>query len=500
MQKRSRPSLKDIRRLKFLMIVGYALIVLIAISIVTILAVRKTDDALKKKVISLSSSLNVQMQINMDTYLARLETLGTLAFGAKEAYTYDATDPDNDEYESINTEKIISDKLFSLCIMDNFVDYGIVYRNNRTVGKISNGTSALFGDRIFDQLSSMISRQRTNDGWAAGYNEDFKRIYYVKEIHENAILVISFYSSELNSVFDNPEALSDMDIRLTNKEHSIIYSSDRDEIGKPLPYDIMQLVDGQSDATVMNSDYLVSVNRCGDDWFVISSVPTQIILAEKNEIRYYIYMVAFLAVILSALMGTYLSLRISEPVGEVVSALDAKARTDQLTGILNKQSFEETVRSRISSSLSIEKHALLILDLDNFKGVNDTLGHAYGDQVLTKTGSILRATFSTEDLVGRIGGDEFSVLVSYQGDEDTSFEEYVKNKCEEICEVFRNNYTGDDGSYKISTSIGVSLFPQHGASFGELYKAADHALYRSKHQGKDTFTIYSPEISQEVSQ
>ena len=499
MQKRSsRPSLKNIRRLKLYMIAGYALIVVAAISIVSMLAVRKTDAVLKSKVMSMSSSLNVQMQINLDTYLSRLETLGTLVFGAEEVYTYDASDPDNDEYEAINTEKIISDKLFSLCIMDNFVDYGIVYRNNRTVGKISNGTSSLFGDRIFEELSSVISRERTSDGWSAGFKDDFKRIYYVKEIHENAILVISFYASELSSVFDNPERLRDMDIRLVNSEQDIIYSYDRDEIGQPLPEDITLMVNGQTDATVMNSNYLVSVNGCGENWFVISSIPTGIILAEKNEMRFFIYMVAFLAAVIASLIGTYLSVKITEPVKEAVSALDAKARTDQLTGILNKQSFEETVRSRIDSSLPIEKHALLILDLDNFKGVNDTLGHAYGDKVLTKTGSILRAAFSTEDFLGRIGGDEFSVLVNYSGDEELPYADYVRSKCEEICRVFRSNYTGDSSDYKVSASIGVALFPEHGSTFEELYKAADHALYRSKNKGKDTYTIYSPEMKEEV--
>ncbi|MBQ8960193.1 MAG: GGDEF domain-containing protein [Ruminococcus sp.] len=501
MSKRSiRPSLKNIRRLELSMIIGYAVIVVTAIAIVSNLAVRKTDEVLKSKVISLSSSLNVQMQLNVDSYLARLETIGTLAFGAEEAYTYDATDPNNDEYEAIGTEKAISDKLFSLCIMDNFVDYGIVYRNDRTIGKISNGTASLFGDRIFTELSSMITHERTHDGWAAGYNGDFKRIYYVKKIHENALLVASVYASELQSVFDNPEALRDMDIRLVNKDHSIIFSEDRTEVGQPLPADIMELVGSQTDATVMNSEHLVSVNSCGDDWLVISSIPTKIVLAEKNEMRYYIYMVALAAAVLAALVGAYLSVMLTDPVKEVVANLDTKAHSDQLTGILNKQSFEDYAQQRIETSLSIEKHAVIILDIDNFKGVNDTLGHAYGDKVLAKTGSTLRAIFSTDDLLGRIGGDEFCVLLNTSPEEGVPYIDYVKEKCEELCSVFRTNYTGDNGDYKISASVGVSLFPEHGSSYSELYKCADLALYRSKGAGKDTFTIFDPSMDEEVSQ
>lgn len=500
MSKRSpRPSLKKIRRLGLSMIIGYALIVVCAIAFVSNLAVRKTDAVLKSKVISLSSSLNVQMQLNLDSYMSRLETISTLAFAADEAYTYDATDPNNDEYEAISTEKVISDKLFSLCIMDNFVDYGIVYRNNRTIGKISNGTSSLFGDKIFDELSSMITHDRTHDGWAAGYNEDFKRIYYVKRIHENALLVTSVYASELQSVFDNPEALKDIDIRLVNKEHRIIFSENRDEIGQTLPPDISILVGDQINDTVMDSEYLVSVNGCGDDWLVISTIPTKIVLAEKNEMKTYIYMLALAAAVIAALVGAYLSVMLTDPVKEFVANLDTKAHSDQLTGILNKQSFEDNADQRISSSLSIENLALIILDLDDFKGVNDTLGHAYGDKVLAHTGSTLRAIFSTDDLLGRVGGDEFAVLISSAPESGMSFHDHVKAKCEAVCQAFRSNYTGDDQNFKVSASLGVALFPDHGSSFGELYKCADLALYRSKRTSKDTFTIFDPSIDQEVS-
>ena len=494
---KNKPSLKNIRRLQLYMILGYALIVIAAVTAVSVLTAKKTDEVLKNKVISMASSLNVQMKLNLDSYLSRMETIGTLAFGVPEFYTYDATDPDNDEFDALSKEKIITDKLYSLCIMENFVDYGVVYRNNRTVGKISNGTVSLFSDKMFEELHSMIKRQRTSDGWAAGYNSDFRRIYYVKSIHENALLVISFYATELHQVFDNPETLSDMSIRLTDSDYNIIYSSEKDEVGTLLPENIAERVRDHSSSTVMDDTYLVSVNSCGDDWFVICSIPTEIILGEKKQMQYYIIMVGVVAAALALLISTELSFRLVSPVKEFVSSLDTKASTDQLTGILNKQAFEEMASQRLETSLSIEHHALILLDLDNFKGVNDNLGHAYGDKVLAKTGSILRGTFSTEDFLGRVGGDEFAVLLNSVPENDNDFLEFVKGKCQELCEQFASNYTGDNGDYKISASIGVSLCPDHGGDFDVLYKASDSALYISKKKGKDTYTIYSPE-TQEV--
>ena len=121
-QKHSRTGTGNIRGLALIMILGYASIIIVSILIVSLLAINKTDNVLKKKVSSLVSSLNVQMKLNMNSYLARMESIGTLAFASEDAYTYDSTAEDNDEYEAINTEKAISDTLYSFCIMENFLD------------------------------------------------------------------------------------------------------------------------------------------------------------------------------------------------------------------------------------------------------------------------------------------------------------------------------------------------------------------------------------------
>ena len=486
-----------LRRLKAALIIGNALIIILSITFVSMLAVKKTDKVLKNKVSTMATSLNVQMKLNLDSYLSRMETIATLAFGAEEAYTYDATAPDNDEFEAINTEKIISDKLFSLCIMENFVDYGIVYRNNRTVGKLSNGTKNLFGDHIFDDLSAMITRTHAHDGWSTGYNDDFTRIYYVKKIHDNAILVISFYGSELEKVFDNPETMNGMDVRLTDKNYNIIYSSERDEVGQTLQSDLISRADGRNSMTLMDDEYLITVNNCVEDWYVICSIPTSMILNEKNEMELYILMAAIAAAIIAILIGIELSLRITAPVTNVVTNLDSKAHSDLLTGLLNKRSFEETAEKVLSSSVSLSPRAIILLDLDNFKGVNDTLGHAYGDKVLSNVGAILRRTFSEKDYLGRIGGDEFAIFIN-SAPKDKDIRGYVTEKCEQLCEEFRNNYTGNDGNYKISGSIGVTLFPADGKEYPELYSKADAALYHSKRSGKDTYTFYSEELEEEA--
>ena len=479
-----------VRWLRRYLILGYAVVVVVAIAFVSLLAIRTTDRVLKNKVSTMATALNTQMQLNMDSYLSRMETVGMLAFGIPDAYTYDATAQGLDAYEALATEKEISDKLYSLCIMENFVDYGIVYRNNHTVGKISNGTMTLFGDRLYTDLSAMVSRQRTRDGWSAGYGDNFKRIYYVKEIHENALLVISFYMTELEDVFDNPEMLRDMRICLTDQDYRILYDSmDAGEVGTPVGADLMNRIQGHEQVTVLDDEYLVTVSGCGDDWYVICSVPTRIILEEKNEMRLYILAAALVAALLAILLGSVISIKLSDAVTQMVTALVNKAHIDQLTGIFNKHSFEEYTRSRLQNAPAAEQHVLILLDVDDFKSVNDTLGHVYGDRVLARIGSALRAVFSSDDYLGRIGGDEFCVFMNTPAPGEGDYRRFVEEKCRALAEAFHGMYTGENGDYKISASIGVAMFPTDGETFEALYAGADKALYASKAAGKDTYTF-----------
>ncbi len=485
----SRGHLKAVRRIQITMMLGFAFLVMAAVLAVMLLAVNKTDAVLKNKVVSMTSSLSVQMKLNLSGYMNRMETIATLAFGEKESYTYDATDPNNDEYEAINTEKVISDKLFSLCIMENFVDYGIVYRNNRTVGKLSNGTMSLFGEKMFEELSKMVKDPRSQDGWFTGYEGDFRRIYYVKQVHENAVLVISFYANELSEVFDNPETLSGMQIQLVDGNYKTLYSKNGKEVGTPLSEDIRSRIEGHDSATAMDNEYLVSVNKC-NDWYVVCYIPTQKILAEKNEMKRYIYMAGGIAMVLAAMLGMYLSWLLTKPVKYMVSELDNKASTDRLTGILNKLTFEELAGTTLQNSLDSEHRAMVILDIDDFKRVNDTLGHAAGDKLLAGTGSVLRQVFSDDDYLGRIGGDEFCVLVNSGAQSEEEFVEHIKNRCQALNKAFHDNSTAAEYGYQVTASIGAALYPKDGKSFEELYTACDKAMYRAKKSGKDGFTFY----------
>ena len=111
----------------------------------------------------------------------------------------------------------------------------------------------------------------------------------------------------------------------------------------------------------------------------------------------------------------------------------------------------------------------------------------------------MKEVFPEGDYLGRIGGDEFAIFMNTGNDNKPEYENYLTSKCEALCKSFRNHYTGADGNYKISASIGAVISPQYGKDFKELYTKADKALYVSKQGGKDRFTIYHDNLESQES-
>ncbi|MEG1710380.1 MAG: diguanylate cyclase [Clostridia bacterium] len=157
---------------------------------------------------------------------------------------------------------------------------------------------------------------------------------------------------------------------------------------------------------------------------------------------------------------------------------------DQMTGLYNKVAMA-TLSKKIIDEFSHERHALIVLDVDNFKGINDTLGHAFGDLVLIEACTKLKALFESKDIVGRVGGDEFAVLM--KNIPDTS---YVLKKANELAGIFRQTYAGENNEYKISCSMGIIIIDSNAENYEILYRKADAALYQAKQLGKDRFVLY----------
>jgi diguanylate cyclase (GGDEF)-like protein len=166
-----------------------------------------------------------------------------------------------------------------------------------------------------------------------------------------------------------------------------------------------------------------------------------------------------------------------------------KAEVDSLTKVYNRAAAIARVESYLSR-YSDGLHALMIVDIDHFKKVNDTYGHVYGDAVLSEISQRLRKMFRTDDIIGRLGGDEFLIFMPNLLSENSAI-----SRAEEICSALRSTYASGAEPCEVSVSVGI-VFTRKNAGFHDLYQEADEALYQAKENGRDGFVIF--ETAQDV--
>lgn len=160
-----------------------------------------------------------------------------------------------------------------------------------------------------------------------------------------------------------------------------------------------------------------------------------------------------------------------------------RAATDMLTGIFNKVTLAEKVQERLKIDGGV-KCAMLMIDLDDFKYINDNYGHAIGDEVIRNVASLLQRIFDADDLIGRFGGDEFVVFMQNVSTET------VRRKVEQFRRILSNE---QDDAFVLTCSIGVLILDQAEISLDALFKKVDAAMYKIKHNGKNGYHVWQSE-------
>lgn len=163
--------------------------------------------------------------------------------------------------------------------------------------------------------------------------------------------------------------------------------------------------------------------------------------------------------------------------------LEKKASTDTLTNTYNKAG-EKVISTLLDRNPT---GAFFMLDLDNFKQINDTCGHVAGDTILSSIGNYLNNIVRTEDVVARIGGDEFVIFIH-----DAMEVEAAEEIAQRILTIFEKTPIPENPELSVSASVGIAFSPEHGITYQELYQAADEAMYTVKHKTKGSYAIYQP--------
>jgi diguanylate cyclase (GGDEF)-like protein len=168
--------------------------------------------------------------------------------------------------------------------------------------------------------------------------------------------------------------------------------------------------------------------------------------------------------------------------------LEHQALHDALTGLPNRVLLQDRTQHAMRVGRRVRQHlSLILLDLDHFKEVNDTLGHAAGDVILREVAERLRQVARESDTVSRLGGDEFALLLL------TAEAAHVSGVADKIVETLRRPFVVENQTLHVGTSIGIAMYPEHGGDFDALLRKADIALYESK-RTRGSHTVYRPEL------
>ena len=242
------------------------------------------------------------------------------------------------------------------------------------------------------------------------------------------------------------------------------------------------------------------------DWYLITTAPNTGINLQTVSMENPTVMLALRIIILFIMLILYIIWRqiryriameknrkeleiLNERLQIKNESLKLKAENDLLTGLYNKMTSELAIANFLLNEGKEGRHALFIIDLDDFKQINDELGHLYGDIALTETANGIDHCLRTTDIKGRIGGDEFIILLK-----NINSNEDLELKAAELSGVLKEIKLAEDVDWKLSGSIGIAIFPDHAVYFKDLFLKADKAMYYSKELGKGTYFIYTGEI------
>lgn len=224
-----------------------------------------------------------------------------------------------------------------------------------------------------------------------------------------------------------------------------------------------------------------------DDWYLFLGVPASYVntrLSQKRVVMRDMIIWLSVGVVLFAAALIIGNIRDKKRGKVKDDGLVQLAETDQLTGLYNKVTTEKKIKEFIEANPGAQS-LFFVLDIDNFKKVNDTLGHAFGDEVLRTIGQRIQMEFRASDIIGRAGGDEFIILLKELKDD-----EIIVREARKVERFFQGFEVGSYTKYTVTASIGCAVFPRDAQDFESLYKSADQALYLAKKRGKNQLAFY----------
>ncbi|MCR5301187.1 MAG: diguanylate cyclase [Lachnospiraceae bacterium] len=330
---------------------------------------------------------------------------------------------------------------------------------------------------------------RTESEWRGNVILVFKADKISKQMDSTAYSYSLVYSNGLiGEVYGADSGLYDLGDNLNDIVTDLVFDDTSASVF------MQSLISGRAGTAHVNNSKGVScyichqpIGRTGAS-IMVTVRDTQInrsILEENRDTRSMIMKVLIsIGIFVGLIIVIYIINRVSFTKESI--ELQNKAETDLLTELLNKISTENKIKDYLEGEGRDKTSMMCVLDIDNFKKINDTMGHAFGDEVLATLGKRIRTEFRVTDIIGRTGGDEFIIFLK-----DLKDDSVIEREANRVAGFFKDFTVGTYTKYSPTASIGAAIFPRDGSDYESMYKAADTALYKAKKRGKNQLAFYS---------
>lgn len=438
-----------------------------------------------KKESELCTALNTQTEQNVSAFLKKLEDTSKLIFSNDKYVSYNAADTSNDEYDSIGVENDMTDYFVSLSVMGNYTDFGMVYSNNHTVGKITDGTRNLYSDKIYDAVKEKLDGEKTL--WLTGYNGDYTRIYFARRVNPDAIFLSSFFSTEFDSIFFSTANYSDISVMLC-ADGKIIYSSGSESPGSKIDKDISDLIAGDSNVTVINANTICAADDCADGWQIITKTDMSDKIGSYKRTGVMCFAITCAMCIIHLLISFAVVAR-KNP--ENISASGRLNKLDGATGLYTAEYTENAIMDKIETCITGSTIALVIVRITNLDLIKLNYGEEAVGEAQRKVSEIIGSVFKNEDIYGLLEEGEFIVFADFTNYDLFKAHDDMKKSLRSLCAMLGECGLDQDRGY-IRAAVGASVYPDCSNDYDELLECAEKAAAQSAdNDGK--YEIYAKE-------
>lgn len=440
----------------------------------------------------LVSSMNLQMRKSFNSYLSKLENTSKIFFSKKDYISYDITRQKNDYSNNIRKEKEIEDYLVSLSLMDNYADFGLVYRNNHTIGKITDGMMDIYEGNMFYALSEYLGSDMTK--WVTGYNNDYTRFMYLRKANDNAIFVASFYSTDLENVFPTEKQSGKVKFLLSDNQNRIIYSENEKELGKKLSDNKIEMIDGNKDCIVITNDYITSISSCGSDWKLstILNLERQHDNLRRNAIIS--ISITLFNLIIFHLVGFIITTG-KNPELAIKSTPRHSDDKDVLTGLLNAEATENEIADKIETCITGSTIMFALISISNYSLIVDNYGEQTANEAIIKVKNVLTDMYGENNIIGRMDKNQFAVFADF-----TEYDLFkAHNNIKENLNILEKNMAKcelDNNRGVIKTAVGAVIYPDNSDDYDELYAQALEALDMALENGSKKAVLIKNETDE----